>query len=230
MPFGSSSQPHYKEADITNILDADTCLNLLPAGLKLFLLELKQKSNKNLRRALHPPDRKLQLITKIILNANRNRIGTYKMKNISCLETLSVREISQLSEIDLHDLSFKISETADWIKNLKEKFELALSVKYENDAKNKLKEMNKDFGSTSLTKGEFCISVEMPKKVQWDQKILANIYEKMDHEMRDQIFKVTYTISEKEYANLTTTIIEALEPARTTSYGKTKITINKEEK
>ena len=48
----------------------------------------------------------------------KNNNNKKKMKNISCIETLSVQELSKLSELDLHDLSEKISETHNWIKQL----------------------------------------------------------------------------------------------------------------
>ena len=207
-----------------NKLDFELYKELLPTSLANFLFYLKQIPANQLHKFIHPPNSQFKLIRKILKGKKR----TSKMKNISCIETLSIRELAQLSEIDLFDLSSKINETSNWIKELKEKFERALRTKYEYEAKTSLNDSNKDFGSTKLTKGNFSVCLEIPKKVTWDQELLSNIYEKMDHEARREIFKVNYSIGEHEYSKLTDTVREAIAPARSTSYGKMKITISKE--
>ena len=97
------------------------------------------------------------------------------MKNISCIEILSVQELAKLSEADLVDLSDKISQTSAWIKQLVEKFDLALETKYTSEAKKKLNENGLDFGTCELNKKEYTVKVQLPKKVQWDQEILGKL-------------------------------------------------------
>ena len=151
------------------------------------------------------------------------------MKNISCIETLSVRELSKLSEMDLHDLSEKISETHSWIKQLVEKFEMALATKYSGEARKKLHESGTDFGTCKLKRNGFVISVSMPKKVQWDQDILKALYEKAPIDDRSEMIKVTYGVDERKYAKFPQEWQDYLSPARTTAYGKEKISISEAE-
>lgn len=154
--------------------------------------------------------------------------GVRNLKNISCVETFSVRELSKLGETDLHDLSIKINEAFKWIKSLVEKFEQALATKYDEEAKKKLNENGADFGTCALKKGKFVVNIQMPKKVQWDQDILAKIYETTDPEMR-KIFKLSYNIHEKDYAKLPGNMLELINPARMTTHGKVKIILSKED-
>ena len=149
------------------------------------------------------------------------------MKNISCIETLSIQELSKLSELDLHDLSEKISETHNWIKQLVEKFETALIAKYSEEAKKRLHESGTDFGTCELQKGSFTFSVQFPKKVQWDQQILKDFYNSICEKDKKDIFKVTYSIDERKYAKLDSILKDYFDNARTTTYGKIKISINK---
>lgn len=151
------------------------------------------------------------------------------MKNISCIETLSIRELSKLSEMDLNDLSEKISETHSWIKQLVEKFEMALAAKYSEEAKKKLHESGIDFGTCKLKRNGFVVSVSMSKKVQWDQDILKALYEKAPDDDKSEMIKVTYGVDERKYAKFPQEWRDYLAPARTTSYGKEKISINKAE-
>ncbi|MBR1734742.1 MAG: hypothetical protein IJ730_04765 [Alphaproteobacteria bacterium] len=151
------------------------------------------------------------------------------MKNISCIETLSIRELSKLSETDLCDLSEKISETSKWIKELSEKFEMALSAKYTEEAKKELNENGDDFGTCHLKKGAHTVTVQIPKKIQWNQEILAQLYAKLPPEDRKDIFKVTYSISERDYSKTSDILRTALEPARSSAYGKIKIIISRKD-
>lgn len=151
------------------------------------------------------------------------------MKNISCIETLSIRELSKLSETDLCDLSEKISETSKWIKELSEKFEMALAAKYTEEAKKQLNGNGDDFGTCHLRKGRHIVTVQIPKKIQWNQEILAQLYAKLPPEDRKDIFKVIYSVSERDYAKSSYIMHEALEQARSSAYGKIKITISRKD-
>ena len=203
-----TEQNIFASAEINNLLDS------LPEGLR--------------RKVKHPNALTFNIIKKI-LSAVVNLEGVKKMKNISCIETLSVQELSRLSETDLHDLSEKIAETHNWIKQLVEKFDTALVAKYSEEAKKKLHENGTDFGTCKLKRNGFVVSVQMPKKVQWNQEILETLYNKADPDMRKEIFKVNFSIDEKQFTKLGKIMTDAVSPARSTTYGKVKVSINKNE-
>lgn len=203
-----TEQNIFTSAEINNLLDS------LPEGLR--------------RKVKHPNALTFNTIKKI-LSAVVNLEGVKKVKNISCIETLSVQELSRLSETDLHDLSEKIAETHNWIKQLVEKFDMALVAKYSEEAKKKLHENGTDFGTCKLKRNGFVINVQMPKKVQWNQEILETLYNRLDSDVRKEIFKVSFSIDEKQFAKLGKIMTDAVTPARSTTYGKVKVSINKNE-
>ena len=213
-----------KESILIDKINLQNIIDLLPVGLQKLIHEKKENPKYKISK------QQISLIQKIICAFNNKKFiseGAGKMKNISCIETLSVRELSKLSETDLCDLSEKVTETYNWIKQVKEKFETALNSKYLDEATKTLNDNKKDFGTASFKKNEHVITVEIPKKVQWNQEMLAKIYEKMDTEARNEIFKVTYSIGEKEYGKLSQNLLATIEPARSIAYGKIKISIAK---
>lgn len=151
------------------------------------------------------------------------------MKNISCIETLSTCELYKLSDLDLRDLSNKVEESFNWVKGIKIKLEDAIQIKYENTARAELQQQKKDFGTVTINNGKFVIKTEISKKVVWNQNILADVFEKMEPEIRRDIFNVTYAIDEKKYARLQPNMQAAVNPARTTQPGKIKIIIKEKE-
>lgn len=207
-------QQYGTEQNIFTSAEINSLLDSLPEGLR--------------KKVNHSNGLIFNTIKKI-LSAVVNLEGVKKVKNISCIETLSVKELSKLSETDLCDLSEKISETHNWIKQLVEKFEIALATKYSNEARKKLQESGTDFGTCELKKDAFTVTVQLPKKVQWDQEILKKLYDQITPENQKEIFKVTFSIDERKYAKLDQILREYLASARTTTYGKVKISINKNE-
>lgn len=202
-------------AEINNLIDS------LPQGLR----EGFKHQTKNTK--LNYSDYKI--IKKILLEIIKSKGVRSQMKNISCIEALSVQELSRLSETDLYDLHIKISDTHSWIKQLVEKFEMALHAKYAADAKKNLYETGLDFGICKLKRNGFVINVNIPKKVQWDQEKLEMIYNTMSPELRKNIFKLSFSIDEKQYSKLDKKMTDAISPARSTTYGKVKISMNKQE-
>ena len=202
----------YASAEVNNLI------NLLPKGLQEKVTYLRHSN---------PTGSNLKIIKKILSAVVCLEGEKKKMKNISCIETLSVQELSRLSELDLHDLSEKISETHNWVKKLVEKFEMALTAKYAEEAKKKLHETGADFGTCKMKRNGFVVSVQLPKKVQWDQEILENLYNRLDPDVRKEIFKVNFSIDEKQFSKLSKIMTDAVSSARSTAYGKVKISISK---
>lgn len=69
----------------------------------------------------------LRILRKIIDHISSRKGSIYmKAKSISCLEILSVREISSFSIEDLHFLIMKVNQSLDWVKKIKAKLDAAL--------------------------------------------------------------------------------------------------------
>jgi RNA polymerase sigma factor (sigma-70 family) len=153
------------------------------------------------------------------------RIGI-NMKNLSILETSTAKKISQLEVYDLMDLSDQITKLTNHAKELKEKLEDGLNLKFSEAVKNNLRSENKDTGTTRFFDGAFQITAEVPKKVTWDQKKMEELIKQVPDERRKAIVKITYAIEERKYSELPHEYQELFREARTVTPGKTKIQIS----
>jgi RNA polymerase sigma-70 factor (ECF subfamily) len=97
------------------------------------------------------------------------------MKNLSVLETSDAKEISELDVHDLMDLSDQVAKLISHAKELKEKLDDALHLRFSETVKNNLRNENKDTGTTRFFDGAFQIVAEVPKKVTWDNEKMEEI-------------------------------------------------------
>jgi hypothetical protein len=108
----------------------------------------------------HPTNSENQLLVAFFSGVN--------MKNLSIIETLSAKEIGALEIHDLMDLSDQVAKLCSHAKELKEKLDDGLNLKFSEAVKNNLRSENKDTGTTKFYDGAFQIVAEIPKKVTWD--------------------------------------------------------------
>jgi DNA-directed RNA polymerase specialized sigma24 family protein len=152
--------------------------------------------------------------------------GGVNMKNLSILETSSAKEISSLEVYDLMDLSDQVAKLTSHAKELKEKLEDGLNLRFAEAVKNNLRSENKDTGTTRFFDGAFQIVAEVPKKVIWDQEKMEELIKHVPDERRKAIVKITYAIEERKYAELPYEYQELFREARTITPGKTKFQIS----
>jgi RNA polymerase sigma factor (sigma-70 family) len=152
------------------------------------------------------------------------RIGI-NMKNLSTLETSSAKEISQLEVYDLMDLSNQITKLTSRAKELKEKLEDGLNLRFAEAVKNNLRSENKDTGTIRFFDGAFQIVAEIPKKVTWDPEKMEELIKRIPEERRKAIVKITYAIEERKYSELPHEYRELFREARTITPGKTRFQI-----
>jgi endonuclease III len=148
------------------------------------------------------------------------------MKNLSILETSSAKEISQLEVYDLMDLSDQITKLTSHAKELKEKLEDAMNLRFSESVKNSLRSENKDTGTTKFFDGAFQITAEVPKKVTWDQEKMEELIKRVPDERRKAMVKISYVIEERKYSELPHEYQELFREARTITPGKVRYQIN----
>ena len=128
----------------------------------------------------------------------RNWMG----RNLSTIETLDVKELSKLEVYDLADLSEQVSKLVSHTKELKEKLEDALNLRFSETVQNKLHDENKNTGTAKFYENGFQITAEVPKKVTWDSAKISEIIKNIPEEKRNAIVKTVHTIEERKYAQL----------------------------
>jgi hypothetical protein len=147
------------------------------------------------------------------------------MQNLSILETLSTKEISRLEVGDLMDLNEQMMNLTSHTKELKEKLEDAMNLRFSESVKNSLRSENRDTGTTRFFDGAFQIVAEVSKKVSWDQEKMEELIKRIPNERRKDIVKISYAIEERKYSALPYEYQELFREARTITPGKTRFQI-----
>ncbi|MCA3575511.1 MAG: hypothetical protein IOC86_16450, partial [Aestuariivirga sp.] len=80
----------------------------------------------------------------------------------------------------------------------------------------------KDFGVVRFTDGDVTVVADLPKKVEWDQRELAELVDRIKAEGDDpsDYVEVSFRVSERKYTAWPTPIRNAFERARTVRTGK----------
>ena len=148
-----------------------------------------------------------------------------RMKNLSTIETSTAKELSGLPVHDLADLNEQVVKLMSHAKELKEKLDDALNLRFAETVQSNLRNENKDTGTTKFVDGGFQIVAEVPKKVTWNAEQMAQIIKNMPEDKRKSIVKVSYAIDERKYANLPSEYQQIFIPARTVTPGKMRFKI-----
>lgn len=118
------------------------------------------------------------------------------------LSALKTKRDDIKSKID--DLQYELKVINNSLKDM-----------FEDTAKMQLSQQGKDFGQTTMDTGDFKVSLDFRKRVDWDQDSLVNILNNMDEDTARHYVSVKYTIPEAKFQNAPPEIRGALSEART---------------
>ena len=149
----------------------------------------------------------------------------FRMKNLSIIETSTTKDLSELPTHDLADLNEQVVKLVSHAKELREKLDDALNLRFAETVKNNLRNENKDTGTTKFVDSGFQVVAEVPKKVTWNVEQMEQIIKNMPEDKRKAIVKTSYVIDERKYANLPPEYQQMFIPARTVTPGKTRFQI-----
>ena len=107
-------------------------------------------------------------------------------------------------------------------KAIVEHIDRALDLKYAGRAHRMRLEAGKDTGAVHFDDGLVRITADLPKKVEWDQKRLADITRRIAASGDDpaQYVEISYRVSETKFGAWPETLKSAFAPARTLKTGK----------
>lgn len=107
-------------------------------------------------------------------------------------------------------------------KAVAERVDLALELKYAEDAQQLRLAAGKDTGVIHFDDGHVRITADLPKKVEWDQAKLADITRRIVTSGEDpaQYVEISYRVSETKFGAWPESIKAAFAPARTLKTGK----------
>jgi len=100
--------------------------------------------------------------------------------------------------------------------------EHALSLKYAERAKHLRLVAGKDSGVVHFDDGDVRITADLPKKVEWDQTLLANLEARIaaNGDNPREYIDVSYRVSETKFSAWASALREQFIPARTVKVGK----------
>ena len=147
------------------------------------------------------------------------------MPNEITLNQVSNIHIGELADLPIHQL-VKLQKQAanhlDKAKRLKDLIDGAITIKYQNQSVDIRQRQDKQTGTINFEDGDFKISSNIPKKIEWDQKKLKEVISEIK-EMGDNPYEyvnVSYKISETKYNAWPEYIKKFFRPARLLKTGK----------
>ena len=123
------------------------------------------------------------------------------------------------------DLKSKISDLQKELKIVNK----SLQDQFEETARMQLAQQGKDFGQTSMTNGDFKITVDFKKRVVWDEATLLRVLGAMDDQTARHLATVKYSVAEAKFQNATPDIKAALSEARTVELQGVSVDIKRKE-
>ena len=101
-----------------------------------------------------------------------------------------------------------------------------LALRFGNEARFKLNQDNKDFGTVTLKEQDFKVKVSIRQKVTWDQDGLVQTFmNDLSEDDAKHYAKITYGIDERKYNNAPPAIKEKLQKHRTVQVMSTSVDI-----
>lgn len=123
------------------------------------------------------------------------------------------------------DLKSKISDLQKELKIVNK----SLQDQFEETARMQLAQQGKDFGQTSMTNGDFKVTVDFKKRVVWDEATLLRVLGAMDDQTARHLATVKYSVAEAKFQNATPDIKAALSEARTVELQGVSVDIKRKE-
>ncbi len=112
-------------------------------------------------------------------------------------------------------------------KNQLAHIEKAIDLRYAQQAKALRLAQGKDTGIVHFDDGDVRVSADLPKKVEWDQKQLAELIARISAagDNPAEFVETAYRVSETKYQAWQESLKAQFAPARTVTTGKAKYTL-----
>jgi len=140
------------------------------------------------------------------------------------LPTMSVGDIAALPGDQLALLKQDADERLRSAKSLCNWLDGAVALKYGDQAQEARRTEGKDTGTVRLQDGPVTVVAELPKRVDWDQAMLAGLVERIRADGADpaEYVDIAFSVPERKYTAWPKDIRQEFEPARTVRTGKPK--------
>jgi len=128
---------------------------------------------------------------------------------------MSISQLAALPALQKHEIDKNLDAAIDWLKKARTKFDAALDQCYGEQAR-------------AALHGPLHMKFELPKKVSWDQKQLAEIAERIvtSGEKVEGYLDIKLSVSESRYTNWPPALQQQFAAARTVDAGKPSFTLS----
>lgn len=133
-----------------------------------------------------------------------------------------VSELANLASDSLFQVKNDAADLLAIAKALVEHIDRALDLKYVDRAHQLRLDANKDTGIVHFDDGNVRVTADLPKKVEWDQKQLAELVARIAAagDNPAEFVETTYRVSETKYQAWQESLRSQFTPARTVKVGK----------
>ena len=133
-----------------------------------------------------------------------------------------VSELANLASDSLFQIKNDAADLLAIAKALVEHIDRALDLKYVDRAHQLRLDANKDTGIVHFDDGNVRVTADLPKKVEWDQKQLAELVARIAAagDNPAEFVETTYRVSETKYQAWQESLRSQFTPARTVKVGK----------
>ena len=140
------------------------------------------------------------------------------------LPTMPVGEIADLPGDQLALLKQDADERLRAVKTLCDWLDGAIALKYGDQAQEARRAEGKDTGTVRLQDGPVTVVAELPKRVDWDQAMLAGLVQRIRADGADptEYVDIAFSVPERKYTAWPKDIRQEFEPARTVRTAKPK--------
>lgn len=138
------------------------------------------------------------------------------------LADMSISQIAALPPAQLQEAHTNLLTLQSAIKSLLDRFHTAFEQRYADQARAVRQANGRDFGVCHLNDGSLRITVDVPKRISWDQDRLAEIAQRIaaaGDKVSDYI-DIEYSISESRFNAWPAILKESFTKARTAKPGK----------
>ena len=141
---------------------------------------------------------------------------------------MSVSQLAALPPEQKREVDKNLDAALDWLKKARTKFDAALEQCYGEQARTALRESGRDFGAAHISDGPLHLKFELPKKISWDQKRLAEIAERIvaSGEKVEGYLDIKLSVSESRFMNWPPALQQQFAVARTVDSGKPSFTLS----
>ena len=152
---------------------------------------------------------------------------TTNRPQLEAIRSLPIGEIAQLPAEHLALLQEDATAALDASKKAKDWIDDAIALRFANRAQALRREAGKDTGTVRFDCDGVTVVAELPKRVDWDQALIADLVERIRAGGDDpgQYVEIAIKVPERKYTAWPDHIRRQFEPARTVRTGKPSISL-----